>query len=397
MKILFFANRIPYPPYRGDKLKIYNLAKRLKDTHELHLLTFAQTKEEFQYKEELKKIFRKVHLIYLPKWRSAVNCLSALWDSHPLQVLYFYSSDMRSKLDEVLQQDTFDAIHVQHLRMSPYLENTKDIPRILDMPDAFSLYWERRKKMQRNPFLKVFETIEQRRVLNAEKVMGEYDMSLVCSAEDLGYLEGLHNINNIRLLPNGVDLDSFHPMEHDYSHNHTLLFTGNMDYAPNVDAVVYFTSEILPLIHQSYPDVKFVIAGQRPVRKVLALANERVSVTGFIKDLAAVYNEASVVVAPLRFGAGTQNKVLEGMAMGIPVVCSEIGFKGLGIENGEGAIMQTDAKAFADSVIKLLDSSKERERVGKKGAEVIRSRFGWDAIAKTLESYFTEVRSNKTS
>lgn len=392
MKILFFANRIPYPPYRGDKLKIYNLAKRLQHNHELHLLTFAQTKEEFQYREELEKVFKKVHLIYLPKWQSAINCLAAGWDKTPLQVMYFRSAEMHSKLKEVLAEDEFDAIHVQHLRMSPYLATLTGIPRILDMPDAFSLYWKRRQERQHNQFKKIFEKIEQKRVFDYERaMMNKYDLSLVCSQEDLEYLKQQHAIENLQLLPNGVDLDTFAAKDHDYSHNHTMLFTGNMDYAPNVDAVGYFVADVLPVIRQKFPNTKFVIAGQRPVKKVLDLANDHVLVTGFIKDLAAVYNDASVVVAPLRFGAGTQNKVLEAMAMGVPVVCSNIGFKGLGIQSGEGAIMQTDSIAFANSVIQLLTSAELRKDVGCKGEAVIKNRFGWDAIAKQLEGYLSDI------
>ncbi|RYE24042.1 MAG: glycosyltransferase [Sphingobacteriales bacterium] len=391
MKILFFANRIPYPPYRGDKLKIYNLAKRLQH-HELHLLTFAQSKEEYQYLAELEKIFTKVHLVYLPKWKSALNCIPGLWKDVPLQVLYFESAEMRSKLAEVLQQDTFDAIHVQHLRMSPYLDKREELPRILDMPDAFSLYWQRRKQMQTNPAKKVFEHIEQQRVARYEyKMLERYNMSLVCSQEDLDYLKNKNGVGDIRLLPNGVDLDTFKAGDHDYSHNHTLLFTGNMDYAPNVDAVGYFVKEVLPLIHNKYPNTQFIIAGQRPLKKVQDLASDKIKVTGFIKDLAAVYNEASVVVAPLRFGAGTQNKVLEAMAMGVPVVCSNIGFKGLGIQSGEGAIMQTDPAEFAQSVVDLLSSENMRRSVGEKGVNVMHARFGWDAIAKQLEKYLKEI------
>lgn len=391
MKILFLANRIPYPPYRGDKLKIFNLARRLQKEHELYLVTFTQTPEEEQYRTELEKIFKEVHLIYLPKWKSAINCLSAAWDDTPLQVLYFKSAEMQKKLNEVLKVHKFDAVHVQHLRMSPYLAERKDIPRILDLPDAFSLYWERRMKMKSSVLKKSFETLEQRRVLKYESILKKYNMSLVCSVEDLEYLKKTHKIDNIRLLPNGVDLDTFHPRQHDYSHNHTLLFTGNMDYAPNVDAVVYFVQEILPAIHQKFPQTKFVIAGQRPVQKVQDLANDYISVTGFVEDIAAVYDTASVVVAPLRFGAGTQNKVLEAMAMGIPVVCSNIGFKGLGIASGDGAIMQTDPTAFANSVIELLSAEDLRKKVGAKGIEVIQNSFGWDAIAKLLATYLAEV------
>jgi len=391
MKILFLANRVPYPPYRGDKLKIFNLAKRLKGRHELHLLTFAQTKEDLGYKEELEKIFKEVHFIYLPKWMSAINCISAIWDSRPLQVLYFRSGRLQELLNKLLAKHKYDVVHVQHLRMSPYLAARKDIPRILDMPDAFSLYWERRKMIKRGFFITLFENLEQKRVLKYEHVIKDYDLSLVCSGEDLAYLEKIHHVDNLRLLPNGVDMETFSPHDHDYSHNQTILFTGNMDYAPNVDAVVYFIEAILPTIRAQFPDIQFIIAGQRPVPKVLALANSHVSVTGFVKDLANTYNSASVVVAPLRFGAGTQNKVLEAMAMGVPVVCSNIGFAGLGIKNGEGAIMQTNPGSFANSVIELLSSEDRRRRVGMEGLRVIKTHFDWDIISLQLESYFNEI------
>lgn len=393
MKILFLANRVPYPPYRGDKLKIFNLAGRLKDRHELHLLTFAQTAEDLGYKTELEKIFKEVHFVYLPKWKSAMNCIAGLWDRRPLQVLYFQSGKLQRLLDSLLEEHKYDAVHVQHLRMSPYLAGRSDIPRILDLPDAFSLYWERRKMVKRGLLTRLFENIEQRRVLKYEKVLAQYDLSLVCSSEDLAYLEKKHDTGNLRLLPNGVDMTTFAPRNHDYAHNKTILFTGNMDYAPNVDAVVYFTETILPLIRAKQPGVMFIIAGQRPVSKVKALASDHVTITGFVQDLAATYNSASVVVAPLRFGAGTQNKVLEAMAMGVPVVCSNIGFAGLGIKNGEGAIMQTDPEAFANSVTELLGSEEMRRKVGEEGMKVVKTRFDWDIIAKMLEGYFREVKT----
>ena len=387
MKILFLANRVPYPPYRGDKLKIFNLARRLNGRHELHLLTFAQNEEDMGYKEELEKIFTHVHFVYLPKWKSAVNCLAGIWDRRPLQVLYFQSKELQLQLDKLLEKHNYAAVHVQHLRMSPYLAARKDVRRILDLPDAFSLYWERRKMVKRGLLTTLFENMEQRRVLKYEGILKEYDLSLVCSAEDLDYLEKTHHSGNLRLLPNGVDLETFASRGHDYAHNKTILFTGNMDYAPNVDAVIYFTETILPLVKAKLPEVTFIIAGQRPVPRVAALAGEHIIVTGFVKDLAATYNSASVVVAPLRFGAGTQNKVLEAMAMGVPVVCSNIGFGGLGITSGEGAVMQTEPTEFANSVIQLLESEEMRRRVGQEGIRVVKTKFDWDIIAKTLEGY----------
>ncbi len=382
---------MPYPPYRGDKLKIYNLAKRLKDKHRLYLLTFAQTEEDLTYKAELEKIFYSVQFVYLPKWKSALNCLPGIFNKVPFQVLYFKSQEMKEALDNLMKNEHLDAVHVQHIRMSPYLKDKQDIPRILDLPDAFSLYWERRKSIKRGFLQGIFENEEQRRVFNFEQVLNEYDMSLVCSKEDMNYLQEKHGINNLNILPNGVDMSTFKAEVHDYSHNNTLLFTGNMDYAPNVDAVQYFVNDIFPEIKKEVPNVKFIIAGQRPVKKVLELANDDILVTGFVKDLAAMYNKASVVVAPLRFGAGTQNKVLEAMSMGIPVVCSNIGFGGLGINSGEGAIMQTEPDKFASAVIELLLSAAKREQVGIMGKKVITEKFDWDVIAKQLENYFNNI------
>lgn len=392
MKILFIANRFPYPPFRGDKLKIYNLAKRIAQKHEIHLITFAENKDDLKYLPELEKIFSKMVIVDLPKWQSVMNVAFGLLGSKPLQVNYFKSGKFKSELASLLNTNEYDAIHVQHLRMAQYAMNLKDRYRILDLPDAFSLYWQRRKSIARSLPSRILDNIESGRVLKYEKaILNAFDLNLVCSKEDLQFLKDKHHIENIRLLPNGVDTDKFHPMNHDYSHNRTLLFTGNMDYDPNVDAVLYFAESVFPLIKSQHPEVKFVIAGQRPIDKVKALHNGKdIEVTGFIPELSEMYNQASVVVAPLRFGAGTQNKVLEAMAMGIPVVCSHIGFEGLGIQDGEGAFMRMDAESFAMQVNQLLSDQTLRQLTGEKGVEVIRSNFSWDKVSLILENYLSK-------
>jgi sugar transferase (PEP-CTERM/EpsH1 system associated) len=394
LKLLFIANRFPYPPFRGDKLKIYNLCKRLAVDHEIHLITFLEQKSDLQYLHELNPIFKQIHLIRLPKIQSLIHVALGLFQNIPLQVKYFRSRRFEKKLAIILANEKFDAIHVQHLRMAQYAIPYKEFYRILDMPDAFSLYWQRRKEVQRSVFSRFLDNIESKRVYNYEKyILNEFDLNLVCSKEDQIFLKETHHIDHIELLPNGVDTDQFKPKNHDYKLNQRLLFTGNMDYAPNVDAVVYFAEEVFPLIQKVHPNVSFTIAGQRPIDKVKELANIKgIEVTGFIQDLSEMYNSASVVVAPLRFGAGTQNKVLEAMAMGIPVVCSNIGFAGLGIEDGEGAFMRIGAEYFAEQVVELLDSQTLREKTGRKGVEVIQTSFSWDTIAKTLEGYFLNAK-----
>lgn len=390
MKILFTANRFPYPPYRGDKLKIFHLAKRLAVRHELHLVTFLQDKSDLQYLPELKKIFKEVHLVPLSKIQSYNNSLLAFFYKEPFQVRYFHSAAMERQIAGLLETHRYDAVHVQHLRMAPYLASFKSIPRILDLPDAYSLYWKRRIQSSKG-LKRLFARIEQRRVARYEPVLDEYNLSLVCSAEDRNYLKEEQHIRNVQLLPNGVDLDTFSSKQHDYSQDRTILFTGNMDYAPNVDAVIYFSREIFPLIRARVPGVRFIIAGQRPVKKVQELAAGDVEVTGFVRDLSEMYAAASIVVAPLRFGAGTQNKVLEAMAMGVPVVSRNIGFNGLNIESGEGVILALETEAFAESCVQLLLSAERRKQVGEQGKEVISRQFDWDVIASRLEDYFLQI------
>ena len=396
MKILFIANRFPYPPFRGDKLKIYNLSKRLSEKHEIHLITFTEQKSDLQYLDQLSPIFKRMEIIHLPKIVSLFHTVLGLFQKLPLQVQYFKSKAFEKRLKKLLAEETYDAIHVQHIRMAQYAIPYKQFYRILDLPDAFSLYWQRRKEIPRNMVSRVLDHIESKRVIQYEAyVLKEFNLNLVCSVEDQEFLMREHQSSNIELLPNGVDTKQFKPGKHDYGHSNTLLFTGNMDYDPNVDAVLYFVDEVFPLIFAAFPQVKFIIAGQRPIEKVKALDNgKNILVTGFIPDLSETYNNASVVVAPLRFGAGTQNKVLEAMSMGIPVVCSNIGFKGLGIEDGQGAFMRLGSTDFADQVISLLSSEDLRMQTGTKGIEVIEKSFTWETIAARLDGFLSRSLKN---
>ncbi|MGB1038212.1 MAG: glycosyltransferase [Bacteroidia bacterium] len=364
--------------------------------HNLYLVTFYESRDELNYLKELQPYFKEIELVYLPKWRSVLNGVPALFTSTPLQMAYFRSQKMRRMVNFAIDRYDIDVVHTQHLRMSQYTKGL-DLPKILDLPDAFSLYFKRRSETER-PFInRLIDSIEIGRLVKAEKVITSYDRTLVCSAEDKAYLEKLHKTDNIDLLINGVDLETFDVKSgHDYTHNHTVLFTGNMDYAPNVDGVQYFTQELWPRISAKFPNTKFVIAGQRPVDSVKKLASESIGVTGFVPDIQEMYEKASVVVAPLRFGAGTQNKVLEAMAMGVPTVCTHIGFEGLQIKSGDGVILAKEKELFINEVINLLEDQDKRARVGRKGVEVAENRFSWESVSSQLEVYLKDVASKKT-
>ncbi len=391
MNILFVANRFPYPPYRGDKLKIFNLAKRLSKKHDLFLLTFVQDKKDYNHVNELSKYFKKIELIYLPKYKSVLKCAMKIFSGKPYQIIYFGSKKFGKMYDSFISNNHVDVVHTQHLRMSQYTYKSKDIKRVLDLPDAYSLYWKRRALLKRNVFLKMFDRIEYNKVIKYEDIINEFDLNLVCSNEDKEFLENYHKYCNIGILPNGVDLDSFGDQNHDYSISDRIIFTGNMDYAPNVDAVVYFAKEIFPCVLNTLKGVKFYIVGQKPVRKVLNLQSDNVIVTGFAENLAQEYNKSSIAVSPVRIGAGTLNKVLEPMAMGIPVVSTQVGFKGLGIKSGDGVVLANNTEEFSDEVIKLLKDRNYRENVGLKGKKAIYENFSWDMISIMLENHFLNL------
>ncbi len=393
---------MPYPPFRGDKLKIYNLASQLAQNHELHLLTIAENQEDVNSVESLllpidensrKLIFTNVSWVYRPKWVSAISALFGIFSKRPIQVSYFRSKKFSTQLKKVVEENQYDAIHVQHLRMAQYFEKGAPGNAILDLPDAFSLYWKRRVEASKNIFERWFRHLEYQRLKSYElKMLPIFKKALVCSTEDKKYLN-LLGITNIDVLPNGVNLKSFSPRNTDEIVKNRILFTGNMDYAPNVDSVHYFVKEILPIIEKQIPDVEFVIAGQRPVKSVLELASSNVKVTGFIENLADEYAKANVVVSPLRIGAGTQNKVLEALAMNLAVVCSNVGFAGLGLKNGEGILMAEDPQTFANHVIAILESEELRVKLGEAGGEHIRNTFAWTAVSQQLLQYFDQIKS----
>lgn len=400
MNILFVANRFPYPPFRGDKLKIFNLAKELSKRHKLYLLTFIEDKNDYKYIDNLRQYFKEIEVVYLPKYQSALNCLSNIFSSTPLQINYFKSDKFDMLVQDFISKHSIDVIHTQHLRMSQYTYKIHDIPTVLDLPDAYSLYWKRRSMLNGSYLKKKFGLLEHKRVLNYESIIKNFNLTLVCSEEDRTLLMNNHDYYDIKILPNGIDLSVFNNGHHDYKSDRRIIFTGNMNYFPNSDAAVYFSKEIFPEILKKYPDVKFYIVGQNPPKKVKELHSDNIKVTGFVKSIADEYSASSIAVSPVRVGAGTLNKVLEPMAMGLPVVSSPIGFEGIGATHGEEIILAKDKKEFVDSIINLLDDESYRQYIGEGGRNLVTREFGWDTVSEKLENYFYQIcnedRSQRT-
>ncbi len=391
MKILIVTPRIPYPPFRGDKLKIYNIAKHLSKNNSVKILTFHRN--EFQLKDlaNFAKHGIEIETVKLSLFESLFRTAAALFSRIPFQVAFFKSTKMKKKMGEVLENEKFDAVYYHLIRSAQYLTETgsgKTALNVIDYTDAVSLYLTRFAEIEKNPFKKFFINMEQKRVADYEKIAEKFDTLFICSNVDKQFLLDKGIKAKIELLNNGIDTSYFKADETEFEENR-IIFTGNMPYYANYDAALYFADEIFPKILQNVPDAEFFIVGQKPPQKIKALASGKIFVTGFVPDIKKEYLKSAVNVAPMRFGAGTLNKVIESIALGVPVVATKIAVGGLPKELEKYIFVADSADEFASYVVKIIKDPSVRTELMEEGKRVITELLSWDKVVAGFESYLS--------
>lgn len=390
MKILFITSRIPYPLFRGDKLRVYNLIRNLSKSNEIILLTFVENKSEYELQNELAKYCTRIELIYLPVWKSVINSVLGFFSKLPIQVKYYNSKKMNTLVQNVIQEEKPDLIHTHLIRMAPYTFDIDHQKKVIDLTDAVSLYLKRFQKLTKNPFLKLFLLIEKNRMYKYEKIIQKYDRAFVCSEIDKEYLLSRNPKLKINLVYNGIELENYKTKKHIKRLN-SIIFTGNMSYYPNSDAVEYFVKEIFPQILLKVPSAKFYIVGQNPSSKIIKMKSQNIIVTGFVKDICSEYLKSDIAVSPIRYGAGTLTKILESTSLGIPVIATPIGSLGLNLQHNKEILIANSKEEFADYVVKLLNSKKERERIGNNGKKKVRDLYGLGKITNDLNKIYSQL------
>ena len=398
MKILFLTSRLPYPPHRGDKLKIYNLIKQMsRRGHEITLISFIADKKEEEGVKFLLEFCADIKTILLHPITSWCKCLLGIFSILPFQVLYFASMKMRRLISRELASQQYDLIHVHLIRMAQYGEEIVQPKRVLDLTDAGSLYLERFLKSTKNPFKKIFLKVELGRLKNYERILERFDVSLVCSEVDAAILHARAPRADIGLLYNGIDLEYFSLNGSRSPESGRIIYTGNMSYFPNIDGALFFINEIFPKIKKSIANAKFYIVGQNPPSVLKKLSRDDIIVTGFVPDIKAEYLRSIVAVAPVRFGAGTLNKILEPMALSIPVVATSIATEGLPLQHGRDVFVADSPADFAESVINLLNDQEMQRTLGANAQAIVRNNYSWKKIGERLETVYREVRSTPTA
>jgi sugar transferase (PEP-CTERM/EpsH1 system associated) len=386
MRILFLTSRVPYPPDRGDRLRVFNFIKHLSREHDLSLVSFIAQDYEREHLAILRNYCQDVRVVMKSRYRSATTVFGNLWRSDPLQVLYYRSEVMRQLVDEMLGKAHFDAVYTHLFRMAPYVMDHTELYRIVDLTDVISKEIDR-SLPYRGLVSRLIYRIEKPRIARYEQwVARNFEEIWLVSEADRKILAACCPTSNIQVITNGVDLEHFFPTDQPCQPN-GLVFVGHLGVFHNVDAANYLVRDILPLIQQRVPDCTLKIVGADPGRSVRRLAQvPGVSVTGFVPDLNPVLNESSVFVAPLRFAAGVQNKVLEAMAAGRPVVTTTVVNDGLGARSGEDILVGDDPRTIADQIVALLQDKWRREQIGQRGLLFVRRKYRWDYVLERMRN-----------
>jgi len=389
MRVLYVCQRVPYPPNRGDKIASYNAISFLAQRHEVTVGCLADSDEELQHAEQLRQQGRSVEVVKLSPARQKWNALTALITGEPLSVAFFRCKELARRLTKCHEETPFDVVISFCSSMGQYAEAVPDAPLIADFVDLDSFKWNLYCRFHGWPRRSVFR-VEGKRLLAYEQMLAKkaYCTLLRTESEREDCLRLMPDAR-VEVLSNGVDLDYFQVSDEDRDARtgQDIVFTGVMDYFPNVQGVTFFANEVLPLVRRRHPDATFTIVGAHPSKQVVGLgALPGVTVTGRQEDIRPFLARASVAVAPLFLARGIQNKVLEAMSMRLPVVVTPAAFRGVDVDEGDGVYVAETPDSFALEVSKLLDDPLQARELGARGRRRVEERYVWDEQLALLES-----------
>lgn len=393
MKIFILLPRIPFPLEKGDKLRAFNQIKQLAKNNEIILCALndnVKVSEQDAFRA-LQPFCQSVTFIRISKPQIALGVVWAFLKGLPMQCGYFYNRKAANKIDALIAKHNPDILYCQLLRSAEYIRY-KSIPKAIDYQDIFSYGMKRRADIASVVTRPVFN-MEHRRLARYEaEIFDDFEIKSIISNPDRALFPHERR-DEILIIPNGVDHNYFKPMEKEKKYD--LVFTGNMSYAPNVNAVDYLANEILPIVWDTHPDTKLYIAGATPDPKVKKVASERIIVSGWLDDIREAYSVSRVFIAPMRIGTGLQNKLLEAMSMRLPAITSPLANASLGANPDEEILVGTNAEELARHIITLLDDEAKAADIAQKGYDYSNRVYDWGKATKLLEDEMLRYLNGK--
>lgn len=406
VNILLISRCPPYPLHLGDRLIVYHLARQLtRRGHTIDLIAFSDHFEDIADRLNYADLFRNITIIADPPRTSFDYALRLLLPNarFPRRADQAWSPAMWDAIQQHLDANRYDIAHFfGGIQVYEYARAVAPLPAIITPYESYSLYL-RRALQQANavgahggaPLQKQLDALKSRLQLRVARsfeswMFAPYRRVIVVSERDRDELHSLNPALPVEIIPNGVDLEYFQPTNPPRQ-PHALLFTGNYEYAPNVDAALRLARDIFPRVQAQTPDAKLWIVGNAPPPELQALASDAIIVTGRVPDMRTYLETAALFVCPLRLGAGIKNKVLEALALGCPVVATPLSADGIAARDGHEIVLAESDEQFAAAVLRLFDDAPLRDRLAANGRALIESRYSWAQVAERYEAIYGET------
>lgn len=395
--LLYLVHRLPYPPNKGDKVRSYHVLKHLLAGHRVFLGTFVDDPDDEQHVPTLQALCADLCAVPLQPTPAKLRSLTALAEGKPLTLNYYRDNRLDQWVRHTLHTQAIDAVIVFSSSMAQYTRHADGLPVLVDLVDVDSAKWAEYALARRWPMSWLYGR-EGRRLLAYERqIAAAAHSTFLVTEKEAALFRTLapECAAQVQALGNGVDAGFFapdaarvNPFDPDEL---PLVFTGAMDYWPNVDAVAWFVAEVLPGLRQRWPRLRLHIVGRSPTPAVQALAGAAVNVTGTVPDVRPWLQHAAAVVAPLRLARGVQNKVLEAMAMARPVVCAASCAAAIDASDGHDLLAADEPADYLRQLDRLLQSPAQAQALGEQGRRFVLQRYSWPARLAPLDRLLAQA------
>lgn len=385
MKILVLLSRFPYPLEKGDKLRAFHQLKELSKDNELILCSLTDKNIKSEWYAEVEKICNQVHLFKLKKPLMYWNTIKQVFTNKPYQTGYFFQRGIQKKIEYIIKKEQPDHIYCQLIRTTEYVKNIHKIPKTLDYMDALSKGMYRRSEISKGIRKRLF-LIEGRRLAEYEnRIFDYFNYHTIISEQDRKFINHPSK-EKIVVIENGISEDFSKYDSSKVNRDFELVFTGNMNYPPNVACAEYIVQEILPKLLDDNYKISILLSGANPHPRVQELAkNDHVTVTGWVEDIRTSYASGKLFLAPLFIGTGLQNKLLEAMAMGLPAITTPLANNALNAEPEKAILIASNADQFVAAIKRLLSDDELWSNLSTEGRKFVTSKYNWAKSVEKLE------------
>lgn len=407
MKIFWLGHNLAYPPKGGPLQRNYNLLREAAREHEVHALVFDQPASRPQgvttqdCVEALAKFCASVDWVPLPTdsfggryWRA----INGLVTGEPYEFRWLRSKQMVEKLQRLIERVHFDVVHADTLGLSPYVRYIPHAGTVLNHHDIESELVRRRALHERNVLWRAFWSQEAAHLLAAEKRWcPTFDVNVVVSNDEGQVVKDSCGDSAICVVPNGVDVQYFTPRPDPGGAR--LLFCGRLDQLANRGAITYFFKSIWPELSSRVKHLEIDVVGKNPPTWLLELSqrDQRVHVPGFVDDVRPYFQKATVFVCPITDGGGTRLKILDALAMGMPIVSTTFAASGLTLRDGEHVLLADTPEAYIKQVINVLSSMELRRKLAQRGWDIVQQTYSWVTIGHSLMAAYEQAAMRKVS